>query len=159
MVATEQNFPPKDRRMLVLFLFGFFLLACDFAASSRFLVSLFVDDHPKARMRVSHVVDFQGIARGPGQGDGREGQLSPQLSFFLDKPMAINRASRRDLVLLPGIGEHLSARILAYRHQHGPIHTLAELEKVPGISRKLGRKISWMISFDSAGDVQSIHAD
>ena len=155
MAATEQNFPPKDRRMLVLFLFGSFLLAGDLSASFQ----SFVGNHSTGGMQAGSLVPIQSAAKGAGQRSERVKRLHPRLAFFLGKPMAINRASLEDLVLLPGIGKHRAARILAYQHLHGPIHTLAELEKVPGISRKFGRKISSMISFDSAGDTQSIHAD
>ncbi len=141
--------------MLVLFLFGSFLLAGDLSASFQ----SFVGDHSTDGMQAGSLVPIQSASKGAGQRGERVKRLPPRLAFFLGKPMAINRASPEDLVLLPGIGKHRAARILAYRHQHGPIHTLAELEKVPGISRKLGRKISSMISFDSAGDIQSIHAD
>jgi len=155
MAAGNKDRPVKDRRMLVLFLFGAFLLACDSSASFQF----FVDDHSADGMKIGNLVRIQSTAKGAGQRGEREERLPPQLSFFLGKPMAINRASQEDLVLLPGIGKHRAARILARRQQDGPMHTLAELEEIPGISRKLARKISSMISFDSAGGAQSIHAD
>ncbi|HHB76306.1 MAG TPA: hypothetical protein ENK84_07160 [Desulfobulbus sp.] len=154
MAAIEQNFPTKDRRMLVLFLFGAFLLVCDVSASLRYVVG----DHSQGGMRgAGH--DFRNTGREAGQGTGQGDCLSPQLSFFLGKPMAINRASLEDLVLLPGIGRYRAARILARRRQAGPVHTLVELEEIPGISRTLARKINAMISFDSSSCAQSIHAD
>ncbi len=155
MAAVEQNFPTKDRRMLVLFLFSAFLLACDLAA----FFQPFGGDHAQDSLPAGDPIAMQSRAEGAGQRGEREKQLPPQLAFFLGKPMAINRASLEDLVLLPGIGEYRAAKILARRQQKGPVHTLAELAEIPGISRKLARKINPMISFDAPACPQSIHAD
>ncbi len=45
----------------------------------------------------------------------------------------LNRASRAELQLLPGVGEKLAERIDAYRILNGPYANLDELRKVPGI--------------------------
>ncbi len=153
MADGNKDQPPKDRRMLVLFLFGVFLLVHDFVPFYHF----FGTNCPVGKIDNSAVM-FKDPTRKAGQGDGKKERLSPQLSYFLNKPMAINRASYQDLILLPGIGERLAKLILAYRYQYGPIHTLVELEKIRGISSHLARKISWMISFESTCGTTSIHA-
>lgn len=48
----------------------------------------------------------------------------------------INTASREQLMTLPGIGETLADRILAYRRQNGPFRTLEELLNVEGIGKE-----------------------
>ncbi len=48
----------------------------------------------------------------------------------------INHASREALVSLPGIGDAMAGRILAYRREHGPFHTIGELGNVKGIGKK-----------------------
>ena len=154
------NRSAKDRRMLVLFLCAVFLLATDCRPLARlFFPGLFYDDHPGS-VRAGRLPAAGGdAAQKTWPNLDRAGRMSPRLCFFLDRPMAINRASLQDLVLLPGIGRRRAARILAYRHQHGLIHSPAELAKVRGISKKLARKISTMISFAPPGAVKSIHAD
>ena len=47
----------------------------------------------------------------------------------------INTASRQQLMTLPGIGETLADRILAYRRQHGPFRNPEELLNVEGIGK------------------------
>ncbi len=48
-------------------------------------------------------------------------------------PVDVNRAGVDRLVELPGVGEVLAARILAYRDAHGPFTVLEDLLDVPGI--------------------------
>ena len=45
----------------------------------------------------------------------------------------INTADRQTLMTLPGIGEMLADRILAYREEAGPFSVVEELLDVPGI--------------------------
>jgi len=48
-------------------------------------------------------------------------------------PIALNRASAKELEALDGIGPVLAARIVAYRNQNGPFLTVDDLMKVSGI--------------------------
>jgi competence protein ComEA len=50
----------------------------------------------------------------------------------LDYRIDLNQASRAELLLLPGVGPKLAARIEEYR-QRQPFRTLADLRRVPGI--------------------------
>lgn len=51
-------------------------------------------------------------------------------------PIDINTADRYQLTLLPGIGEVLADRILAYRDAHGSFPCVEELLNVEGIGTK-----------------------
>ena len=48
-------------------------------------------------------------------------------------PIALNRASAKELESLDGIGPVLAARIIAYRNQNGPFLSIDDLMKVSGI--------------------------
>ncbi len=57
--------------------------------------------------------------------------------FFSSVPKVdINSAGVDELITLPGIGETLAKRIIAYREEHGPFVSLDELENVEGIGEK-----------------------
>ena len=45
----------------------------------------------------------------------------------------INKASVDELKLLPGIGETLAERIIAYRNEHGDFQSVEEIKNVNGI--------------------------
>lgn len=50
-----------------------------------------------------------------------------------DGPLALNRASAKDLEELPGVGPVLAERIVAYREQNGPFTEVEDLLQVGGI--------------------------
>ena len=52
---------------------------------------------------------------------------------FIDGRININTASAEELTTLPGIGEKLSQRIVAYRNEHGPFIHETDLKNVSGI--------------------------
>ena len=45
----------------------------------------------------------------------------------------INTAGAEELAQLPGIGEELAGRIVAYRAEHGPFEAIEEIMEVSGI--------------------------
>ena len=51
-------------------------------------------------------------------------------------PIDINTATEEDFQALPGIGEVLAQRIVAYRQEHGTFRTVEELMNVEGIGEK-----------------------
>lgn len=53
------------------------------------------------------------------------------------RPINLNTATERELVTLPGIGPTRARAIVAYRQSHGLFASVEDLEKVPGISRRL----------------------
>ncbi len=57
-------------------------------------------------------------------------------------PVNLNTASIAQLLGLRGIGPSRARAILAYRQSHGPFASLADLEKVPGLSPGLVRRLA-----------------
>lgn len=51
-------------------------------------------------------------------------------------PIDINRADAEQLTALPGIGEVLAGRIVAYREENGSFLSTQELQNVEGIGKK-----------------------
>lgn len=62
--------------------------------------------------------------------------------------IAINSALAETLQLLPGVGESISARIVAYRSKRGRFRSLAELTNIHGIGEKLFSKIQPYLRLD-----------
>lgn len=51
-------------------------------------------------------------------------------------PIDVNTATVEDLTALPGIGQTLAQRIVAYRNEKGSFNSLSELLNVDGIGEK-----------------------
>ena len=74
----------------------------------------------------------------------------PQAAFMPDvTPVDINSAAAEELAGLPGIGEVLAGRIVAYRTEHGPFETVEDLTKVSGIG---GKKLAELEGRITIGD-------
>ncbi len=70
----------------------------------------------------------------PPQKIGSSVRISPQRAKAkVSGPIALNRASAKELESLDGIGPVLAARIVAYRKVNGPFLTIEDLLKVSGI--------------------------
>lgn len=68
---------------------------------------------------------------------GREGSV-PGQAAAPERPVVayridLNRASRAELLQLPGVGPRMADRIEAYRDEHGGFRNVAELQEVSGI--------------------------
>ena len=50
-------------------------------------------------------------------------------------PVNLNTADREALTALPGIGEALAERIVAYREEHGPFAAVEDLTNVSGVGQ------------------------
>lgn len=61
----------------------------------------------------------------------------PLVTGYVSFPLNINVSSKEDLMLLPGIGEKLSQRIVDYRRKNGRFSSVDELVNIPGISHTL----------------------
>ena len=70
----------------------------------------------------------------PPQKGGSSVRVSPQRAKAKQTgPIALNRASAKELESLDGIGPVLAARIVAYRKVNGPFVNIEDLLKVSGI--------------------------
>ncbi|MEA3239619.1 MAG: helix-hairpin-helix domain-containing protein [Candidatus Bipolaricaulota bacterium] len=69
------------------------------------------------------------------------------LPTFLDSPpkVDLNSAGIDELNKLPGIGDVLAQRIVDYRTEHGPFHSLDELANVSGIGKSIIERIPQLI--------------
>lgn len=56
-------------------------------------------------------------------------------------PVDLNEANAEQLTAVPGIGETLAARIVAFREEHGPFRRVEDLLKVRGIGEKSFQKL------------------
>ncbi len=56
--------------------------------------------------------------------------LTPDFS-----PLDLNTATAEELTALPGIGEELAGRIVAWRAEHGPFACVEEIMEVKGIGQ------------------------
>ena len=63
--------------------------------------------------------------------------MASQDEVVPERPLVdLNTAPAEELAELPGIGEALAARIVAYRAENGPFETPEDLMKVSGIGEK-----------------------
>lgn len=70
-------------------------------------------------------------------------EILPDLS-----PLDLNAATEEELAQLPGIGEELARRIVAYREENGPFETVEELMDVSGIGEGKFEALSDRITVD-----------
>jgi comEA protein len=70
---------------------------------------------------------------------------SPHKGSIPDKSININRASVKELSLLPGVGEKTAEKIIAYRNQIGSFNSLEQIMDVKGIGEKKFEKLKRFI--------------
>ena len=69
----------------------------------------------------------------PGKAGSSVRTSAQRVKIRASGPIALNRASTKELETLDGIGPVLAARIVSYRSQNGPFLTIEDLLKVSGI--------------------------
>jgi competence ComEA-like helix-hairpin-helix protein len=66
----------------------------------------------------------------------------------LESPININKASIKELMQLPHIGEKHALSIIEYRKTHGSFKTTSELRRIPGIGPKVFRDIEDIVTVE-----------
>jgi len=74
-------------------------------------------------------------ARGTGTAGASGGAQSSAMGPSPTAPLDLNTATLEQLDALPGIGPTTAQKIVAYRQAHGPFHSVADLDAVPGIGQ------------------------
>ena len=67
-------------------------------------------------------------------------------------PVNINTAGIQELDTLPGIGESLARRIIAYREANGPFKSVEEIMEVSGIGEAKFAELEDQITVDDEGE-------
>ncbi|MBP7059564.1 MAG: helix-hairpin-helix domain-containing protein [Lachnospiraceae bacterium] len=62
--------------------------------------------------------------------------------------VSLNKATKEELMTLPGVGESKASDIIKYREESGGFSTLEELMKIPGIKEGVYNKLSDKIALD-----------
>ena len=63
------------------------------------------------------------------------GRMAPKKLIILSIPMDINRATREELLAVPGLGPKLTLGIIDYRNRNGEFSVMEELKVVKGIGK------------------------
>lgn len=156
LALARTGVPIKDKRALVLFLFGALMLLGHIGSKT--------DEKPADRyaLLLAATPEKIGIVRLAPQE-----MLSKQMvvleplhplpstaparyALFLQQPLPINRADKASLQLLPGVGPHLAGAISHYIEHHGPLSRAEELLQVAGIGPKTLERLSPFIRIDLA---------
>lgn len=106
--------------------------------------------HREARGGLRSLADLDEV---PGVGPAMLRSLAPLLALpaapaapeeggAREARLDLNRATAAELEALPGIGEALAGRIVAWRGAHGPFRSVEELEEVPGIGPALRARLA-----------------
>jgi competence protein ComEA len=84
-------------------------------------------------------------------GNWKQKNISSATKIGLGIPIDINSVSATDLLLVPGIGEEMAAKIILLRGEKGGFPTLEALKDVPGIKEKKLNRLKPYLYADSVG--------
>ena len=134
--VSEWHALTNAERNVILFLVGTFLLGLGIRFYQQTFPSNPTYDY---RSSDSTFVALSSAAASDGEEDEE----------YSSQRVDINTASKTELMKLPGVGEVLAGRILAYRKEHGIFESINDLKKVKGISAK---KYEQLRNFVSVGE-------
>lgn len=77
-------------------------------------------------------------------------ELSVEKKIALGLPIDLNRATEKELIMVPGIGESTAARIIELRNSRGKFASLADLTEIPGIKEKKLRRLEKYLTLGPA---------
>lgn len=152
MVRT--GVPIKDKRALVLFLFGALMLLGHGGWQSEekpldryaLLLAAPTENLGMVRLAPQTRLSEQMVVLEPLH--PLPSTVPARYALFLQQPLPINRADKASLQLLPGVGPHLAGAISDYIGHHGPLSRAEELLQVAGIGPKTLERLSPFIRID-----------
>ena len=136
------GFTPQESRVVLFLLVAFLAgMGIKIVKSARTETSGFdyavSDSEFEARSRLLAAMDSSGAGSGVNADTAARDQRKGDSSIHLSpRSININTASKEELTRLPGIGEAMAERILAYRDENGSFSTIGELVNVKGIGKK-----------------------
>jgi competence protein ComEA len=92
------------------------------------------------------------VALAGAAGAALAGQSEEKASSTSELRVDINHADVKELSKLPGIGEQVAKRIVAYREENGPFEKAEELMNVRGIGEKSFLKLQSHVTLGSDKD-------
>lgn len=84
--------------------------------------------------------DSTGAASGDSYRQDR-GASTTRKGHAPTRPISLNKASKNELLELPGVGPAMADRIIADRREHGPFKHVEDLKRVKGIGSKKFEKV------------------
>ncbi len=160
---TAEPAPVKDKRSLVLFLFGVLMLVLDLIGpgslppAHTYTVTagedgsgwqLVREEQPDIAASTGQGGRGLGVEKKQFFGDmGRTAELPCELFLFTGQPLPINRADEHALQLLPGVGPHLAQAIIAARQQYGRFSGPDDLARAKGIGPARLQQLQPLVSF------------
>lgn len=149
--------PSKDKRALVLFLFGALMLTREIpwpteelSPNQYALVLGMGGMHPAVRL-IGRTPRTEASEPCEWLEPGRPiaANIPARYALFLQQPLPINRADLESLQLLPGVGPHLARAIRQHIDVHGgPLMQPEDLLQVAGIGPKTLERLSPFIRLD-----------
>ena len=157
----------KDKRWLVLFLLGGCMLTLPFFARDwqeepppvaialadggdhwQVLSLNGGPDEKRAPREKINLLSQQSIASYHFFDDYNESVFPAELALFFNRPLPLNSSAQSDLELLPGIGPHLAAKMMAERGKKGRFTSPEDLLDVPGIGPASLQRLLPLVSFE-----------